>query len=75
MSNQKWLVIHRRGDQGRIGSFPLNDHNLNIVKTLFGALLIQTDVSGTEHWAVQRSPTKKEMKGHEFDKTPSLTVT
>jgi hypothetical protein len=75
MSNQKWLVIHRRYGQGRIGSVPLNDHNLNIVKTLFGALLIQKDTIGHEHWVEQRTPTMKEIKGQEFDKTLDATVT
>lgn len=62
---QCWLVLWTRGR--RIGSVRLTAHNRSLVRRLFAARRIQADVSGTEHWALTRVPTRREIRGRDFD--------
>lgn len=57
---KKWLVFFAKN--ARIGSLPLNDQNLDGIHALFCMSLIQTDMSGTEHWNIL-SPWGKSAQG------------
>jgi hypothetical protein len=46
----QWLVFYAKN--ARIGSLPLTQQNLDGMKAQFCMSLIQTDVSGTQHWNV-----------------------
>jgi hypothetical protein len=45
---KKWLVFYAKN--ARIGSLPLTDQNLDGMHALFCMSLIQTDMTGTQHW-------------------------
>ena len=46
----KWLVYYARN--ARIGSLPFTDQNVDGMKALFCMSLIQTDMTGTQHWSI-----------------------
>ena len=46
----KWLVFYAKN--ARIGSLSLNDQNLDGMKAQFCMSLIQTDLTGTQHWHI-----------------------
>jgi len=47
---KKWLVLYAKN--ARIGSLPLTDQNLDGMKAQFCMSLIQTDLTGTQHWHI-----------------------
>jgi hypothetical protein len=46
----QWLVFYAKN--ARIGSLPLTEQNLDGMKAQFCMSLIQTDVTGTQHWEI-----------------------
>jgi hypothetical protein len=56
----QWLVFFARN--ARIGSLPLTEQNLDGMKAQFCMSLIQTDVTGTQHWDIL-SPWGKSSQG------------
>lgn len=57
----QWLVFWVKN--GRIGSLPLTEENIDGMKALFCMSLIQTDDTGTQHWDIL-SPWGKSAQGH-----------
>ena len=64
-STRRWLVMWSRGR--RVGSVRLTPHNRRILRQLFAAYLARRDHSGTEHWALVRRPSRREVAGESFD--------
>jgi hypothetical protein len=56
----RWLVFYAKN--ARIGSLPITDQNLDGMKVVFCLSLIQTDLTGTQHWNVL-SPWGKSPQG------------
>jgi hypothetical protein len=55
-----WLVFYAKN--ARIGSLPLTQQNLDGMKAQFCMSLVQTDVTGTQHWEIL-SPWGKSPQG------------
>jgi hypothetical protein len=56
----QWLVFYAKN--ARIGSLPLTEQNLDGMQAQFCMSLIQTDVTGTQHWIIL-SPWGKSAQG------------